>query len=114
MTLTLSSAAFPNRGPMPATHAQAGENKSPPLRLAGCARRHEKLCSESLKITTRRWARSRTGSPMTSPVTVTVSWKASAPTRYGRAPMTWVTPATTAPSHPRAMAHIAITSGCLP
>jgi Raf kinase inhibitor-like YbhB/YbcL family protein len=35
MTLTLSSAAFPNGGKMPKTQAQAGENKSPPLLWAG-------------------------------------------------------------------------------
>jgi Raf kinase inhibitor-like YbhB/YbcL family protein len=35
MTLTLSSAAFPNGDRIPQTHVQAGKNKSPPLRWQG-------------------------------------------------------------------------------
>jgi Raf kinase inhibitor-like YbhB/YbcL family protein len=35
MTLTLSSAAFPNGGRIPQTRVQAGDNKSPPLRWQG-------------------------------------------------------------------------------
>jgi hypothetical protein len=35
MTLTLSSAAFPNGGRIPQAHAQAGDNRSPALRWQG-------------------------------------------------------------------------------
>lgn len=35
MSLTLTSAAFPNGSPIPATYAQAGNNKSPPLAWIG-------------------------------------------------------------------------------